>query len=320
MLSLIARRFWCRTICPLGALLGLIARYSPVGFIQKDCKGCPVCQKKCRTGAIADSRAQITQSQECIRCFDCLDACPQKTRVFKWNAKPVNLSSPGRLSRRSFLAWCGSGVIGSAVIAGNAVATPGNKSLLRPPHSPDEEEFLDLCVRCQACVNICPSNALQPMLMQSGLYGLWTPTIAPSIGGCRVDCNRCSTVCPTHAIAPFDMSTKYDLKIGTAILFKDRCIPYSEGMRCGKCIPECPTAAIGYTEYNNMQFPAQVDFLLCVGCGICQNICNQQTLDIPAIVITAYGRNMPSGAPVDAIKTFLEKTREGKKGDLLTIK
>lgn len=308
LLSLFARRFWCRAICPLGALLGLIARFSPFGFIQKECNECTACRKKCRTGAIIDSKGQITQPQECIRCFDCLDACPQRTRVFQWNAKPINRPQPARLSRRSFLAWCGSGVIGSAVIAGNAGAMPGNKSLLRPPHSPDEEEFLDLCVRCQACVDICPTNALQPLLLQSGLYGLWTPTLAPSTGGCRVDCNRCSTVCPTQAIARFDISTKYHLKIGTAILSKDRCIPYAEGMPCGKCIPECPTAAISFTEYNKMQFPARIDFLLCVGCGICQNICNQQTLDSPAIVVTAYGRNMPSGVSEDTVKAYLEKS------------
>jgi len=315
LLSLLARRFWCRTICPLGALLGLVARVSPSGFVQKDCIGCPACQKKCRTGAIMDSKAQITQSQECIRCFDCLDACPQKTRVFTFNAHLRNQPQPAGLSRRSFIAWCGSGIIGSAVIAGNAGAMPINKSLLRPPHSPDEEEFLDLCVRCQACVNVCPTNALQPLLLQSGLYGLWTPTVTPSIGGCKVDCNKCSTVCPTHAIARFDISTKYHLKIGTAILSKDRCIPYAEGIACGKCIPECPTAAIGYFEQDNIQFPSQIDFLLCVGCGVCQNICNEQTLEAPAIVVTGYGRNMASGVPEGAIKTYIEKTLKEDSGE-----
>jgi len=307
LLSLLARRFWCRTICPMGALLGLVARFSPFGFVQKDCKACPSCQKKCRTGAIADSKAQITQAQECIRCFDCLDACPQRTRVFTCNERPSNQPHPGRLSRRSFLAWSGGGIIGSAVIAGNAGAMSANKSLLRPPHSPDEEVFLDLCIRCQACVAICPTNALQPMLLQSGLYGLWTPTIMPSIGECKVDCNKCSTVCPTQAIAHFDISTKHHLKIGTAVLSKDRCIPYAEGMQCGKCITKCPTAAIGYFEQDNLQFPAQIDFLLCIGCGVCQNICNEQTMDAPAIIVTAYGRNTPSGVSEDTIKTYLEK-------------
>lgn len=315
MLSLIASRFWCRAICPLGALLGIVARFSPFGFVQKDCNECLLCRRKCRTGAIMDAKAQITLSQECIRCFDCLDACPQKTRVFTWNARLKDRPQPDRFSRRSFLAWCGSGIIGSAVIAGDAGVAHGNKFLLRPPHSPDEEEFLDLCVRCQACVNICPTNALQPLLLQSGLYGLWTPTLSPSIGECKADCNRCSTVCPTHAVGSFDISTKYDLKIGTAILSKDRCIPYAEGLQCGKCIPVCPTAAIGYIEQNNLQFPAQIDFLLCIGCGICQNICNEQTWGEPAIVVTAYGRNMPSGVSKDAIKTYLEKSLKEKSAE-----
>jgi len=308
LLSLLAQRFWCRILCPLGALLGLISRLSPSGFVQKDCIGCPSCQKRCRTGAIEDSKAQITQPQECIRCFDCLDACPQNSRIFKVNAGPDSRQQPSSLSRRSFLAWCGGGIIGSAVIARNAAALPGNKFLLRPPHAPDEEEFLDLCVRCQACVNTCPTNILQPQLLQSGLYGLWTPTMMPSAGECRVDCNRCSTVCPTHAIDRFDISTKYDLKIGTAILYKDKCIPYSEGEQCGKCIPTCPTAAIGYTKQNNLELPSKIDFLLCIGCGACENICNKQTWGAPAIVVTSFGRNTPSGVGKDAIKNYLEKT------------
>jgi ferredoxin len=308
LLSILARRFWCRILCPLGALLGLVARVSPSGFVQINCAGCPSCQKKCRTGAIVDSKAQITLTQECIRCFDCLDACQQKTRAFALNVRQENRPQPSRLSRRSFLAWCGGGIIGSAVIAKSAVALPGKKFLLRPPHAPDEEEFLDLCVRCQACVNICPTNALQPMVLQSGLYGLWTPTLAPSAGECKVDCNRCSTVCPTHAIDLFDITTKYDLKIGTAILSKDRCIPYAEGEECGKCIPKCPTAAIGYTKQNNLELPSKIDFLLCIGCGICENICNKQTWGLPAIVVTSFGRNMPSGVGKGAIKNYLEKT------------
>lgn len=312
LLSLIARRFWCRVICPLGALFGLIAWFSPSGFVQRGCKGCPACQRKCRTGAILDPKAQIIQSQDCIRCFDCLDVCPIHVKAFTFNAQEKNWAQPARLSRRSFLTWCGSGIIGSAVIAGNAGAMPGGKSLLRPPHSPDEEQFLDLCVRCQACVNICPTNALQPLLMQSGLYGLWSPTMAPSIGECKVDCNKCSTVCPTQAIGHFGLENKYHLKIGTAVLFKSRCIPYAEGKPCGKCIPKCPTGAIAFTEQDNLKSPSKIDFLLCVGCGVCQNICNQQTLEAPAIVVTAKGRNMPSGVPENTIKTYLEKMYKGE--------
>jgi polyferredoxin/formate hydrogenlyase subunit 6/NADH:ubiquinone oxidoreductase subunit I len=320
LLSILARRFWCRILCPLGALFGLVARLSPSGFVQKDCNGCTACQKKCRTGAIEDPKAQITQPQECIRCFDCLDSCPKNTRVFTLNAREGKQAHPARLSRRSFLAWFGSGIVGSAVIARGAGAMPENKFLLRPPHAPDEEDFLDLCVRCQACVNTCPTNALQPMLLQSGLYGLWTPTLTPSMGGCKADCNRCSTVCPTNAIERFDLSSKYDLKIGTAILSRDKCIPYAEAEQCGKCIPKCPTAAIGYTKQGELDLPSKIDFLLCIGCGLCENICNKQTWGKPAIVVTSFGRNMPSGVSRDAIKNYLEKSlkEESREARMIT--
>ncbi len=184
---------------------------------------------------------------------------------------------------------------------------PGNKTLLRPPHSPDEDTFLDLCIRCQACVNICPTNALQPLQMQAGLYGLWSPAFNLSIGGCKVDCSSCSKVCPTQAIGRFDLTTKYHLKIGTARVLRSKCLSWVEGKPCGKCIPECPTGAIGYLQQGDLQLPSEVDFLLCVGCGICQHICNEQTFGAQAIVVTSNGRNTPSGVPGDIIKTYLEK-------------
>jgi polyferredoxin len=311
LLSFVSRRFWCRSVCPLGALLGLVAGASKSGFIRADCSGCPSCHRKCRTDAIAHTKDRQTRPQECIRCFDCLDNCPTGSRAYRLivQGEKAKAMSP-RISRRAFLAWCGTGVVGSSVIAASAGAMPDSKAILRPPHAPDEATFLDLCIRCQACVNICPTNALQPTLLQSGLYGLWTPSMTPAIGGCSPDCNRCSTVCPTEAIGAFDLSTKYHLKIGTAILSRDRCLPYIDGVQCGKCLTECPTTAIGYVEYEGIRYPAHIDYLLCVGCGLCQNICSRETMHTPALLVTGYGRNMTSGVPENTIEKYIERMQE----------
>ncbi|MCP4747255.1 MAG: 4Fe-4S binding protein [Desulfobacteraceae bacterium] len=320
LLSFLARRFWCRTLCPLGALLGLLGSFSRFGFSQDACKRCPACQKKCRTGAIEDPQKQIERIQECIRCFDCLDICPSDNRQFGFTSglglRPQMVQRKPNLSRRSFIAWCGSGVAAAVAFAPKAAAMPGNKFLLRPPHAPEEEAFLDLCLRCQACVNVCPTNGLQPIFMQSGLYGLWSPGLLPSMGACKVDCNACATVCPTGAIGKFNHLTKYQLKIGTAVLKKDKCLPYDENKACGKCLPECPTGAIAFTRQNKMEKPVQIDFMLCVGCGICEYVCNKQTLGPPALIVTSSGRNQPSGVKPETIKAFLKSRVENKDGKI----
>ncbi len=297
-LSTIASRCWCRYICPLGALFGLFGRYPLFDFSQENCKDCPRCAQACPTRAIISSDIKNYSPQECIRCFDCQDSCQRDARVFK----PQNLSTTRRRSfgikRRTFFFWLTSGMSLSAILKmplnNQAIA----KTVIRPPFSADEDRFLDLCIRCQACVNVCPTNTLQPLLLNTGFHGLWSPALVPAIGGCETDCNRCSEVCPTQAIGRFDRSNKYTLKMGTVHFLQHRCIPYIQDKSCGKCIPKCPTGAISYLEQGKRQLPVEIDFLLCVGCGICENVCTRQTLGKSALITSSHGRNQTSGVDV----------------------
>jgi polyferredoxin/Pyruvate/2-oxoacid:ferredoxin oxidoreductase delta subunit len=300
-LSLFSKRFWCRVICPLGALFGLIGRFSIFGFYRTACKGCPRCHRHCPTGSISEAKHQKTKPEECVRCYNCLSVCPTSSLKFGLKQPQTIRHEPVALSRRTFLAWSGGGICSSLILTPQALGITQLKSTLRPPHAPDEELFLNLCIRCQACTNVCPTNALQPIFMQSGLGGLWSPSLMPSIGACQTDCTRCSTVCPTGAIGHFDLQSKYTIKIGTAILLKNRCVSYSDGKPCGKCIPKCPTGAIAFIKEDGMDKPNKIDFLLCVGCGICEHICNKQTLGPSALIVTANGRNQPSGVPQQTI-------------------
>ncbi len=315
LMSMAASRFWCRFICPLGAFYGLLARFSLFDFKQDGCKGCPKCRKSCPTGAITGPLPSDFRPTECIRCFNCLPVCPVSVRTFGRKTGEQNPRQPVRMPRRTFLFWLSSGIAGSTVLSSHALAGSKAKERLRPPFAAEENAFLDLCVRCQACVNVCPSNALQPLMLQSGLYGLWSPVLVPSSGGCEPACNRCSKVCPTGAIGVFDVHTKYTVKMGTAHLDKSRCVSWADNKPCGKCIPKCPTCAISFVEQPDKKMPVAVDFLLCVGCGICENICRQQTLGPAALVVTAQGRNQVSGVNVDHFLKHLEKKERNENHD-----
>ena len=79
VLSFIMRNMWCRYLCPYGALLGLLALFSPFQ-IRRNPKLCIEC-KKCE--AICPASIQITARQtvrncECIGCLECLPVCPQR--------------------------------------------------------------------------------------------------------------------------------------------------------------------------------------------------------------------------------------------------
>jgi polyferredoxin len=75
-LNLLAHRFWCRYLCPLGALLGILARFSlfrPV--IGSGCTECKLCARSCKVGAIETKADDFhIVAQECTVCLDCLAA------------------------------------------------------------------------------------------------------------------------------------------------------------------------------------------------------------------------------------------------------
>ena len=76
-ISFVLRNFWCRYLCPYGALLGLLAIFSPVK-IRRDpesCINCRKCEKVC-PGSILVAEGRTVYNLECIGCLECVAACP----------------------------------------------------------------------------------------------------------------------------------------------------------------------------------------------------------------------------------------------------
>ncbi|MCU0650730.1 MAG: 4Fe-4S binding protein, partial [Candidatus Omnitrophica bacterium] len=64
------KRFWCRAVCPLGALYAIAARHSLLTREVVECINCGKCKQDCRMGAIRDDASYV--KQECILCMDCV--------------------------------------------------------------------------------------------------------------------------------------------------------------------------------------------------------------------------------------------------------
>ncbi len=309
-LNSISRRFWCRNLCPLGALLGLLSRFSIVRRIVKsDCIGCKKCVPDCKMGAILEDPTQY-QAPECVYCYSCTSVCPAHSTRIVPSVASEGYHAELNLERRRVFQAAGIGLAAAALGATNVAAKSsrtGNvkassDTLIRPPGALPEEEFVDRCLRCSECMKVCPTNGLQPSLTEAGFEGIWTPVLVPRIGECTRQCNLCSQVCSSQAIQPFEVEEKEHIYIGRAVIDRSKCIVWNSGKHCNICNECCSYRAIKWRNVNGVVSPF-VDEHECVGCGICENVCPIQ----PKAAIRVYSFGDQRHKSRDEQKQFREQ-------------
>jgi ferredoxin len=282
LLNLLSRRFWCRYLCPLGALLGLVSKGAIVRRkVNNRCTKCGVCAEVCPTGTILASEDYASDPSECTMCLECLRACPYSAIEFSSSSNPMiwREYSP---SRREALIALGTAVAGISLFRSDASTAREHPTLIRPPGA-RENQLLSKCIRCAECSRACPTSAIQPAILESGLEGLWTPVIVPRIGYCDYSCNACGQVCPVQAIPRLTLEEKRARAIGKAYINTDRCLPWADQQPCGVCEEMCPVPdkAIKLDEIElqndsgraaRLQRPVVIRDR-CIGCGICEFKC-----------------------------------------------
>lgn len=305
-MNLLTPRFFCRVLCPLGALLGIISRFSIWRINREEdiCKQCSVCLKSCE-GA-SDPDKQLRKS-ECMVCFNCLEDCPHVALRFSF-MPPIEseVTNPDWTRRRLVLSGiCGIMFYPLARLSGR-VQRAFDKRVIRPPGSVPETEFLERCIKCGQCMRVCPTNALQPALYEAGIEGMFTPILDMRLGYCEFNCTLCGQVCPTGAIQRITVEQKLGLgefsdigpiRIGTAFYDWGRCLPWAMDIQCLVCQEVCPvspkaifTRVVEVKRRDGTVVKLKrpfVDPTRCIGCGICEHSCPVK--DEPAIRVTAIG-------------------------------
>lgn len=102
MASLFVKNFWCRYLCPYGALLGLAALFSPSRIRRNPsaCIDCAKCAKACPAALPVDKLISI-KSPECTACLECVAICPAKDALDMGLPRVPILSHGGRISART---------------------------------------------------------------------------------------------------------------------------------------------------------------------------------------------------------------------------
>ena len=181
--GMVFRRYWCRNICPMGAVLALFSDWALFKRnVSSSCTNCGLCVENCGMGAIG-SDGKGTKDGECILCMTCQKVCPENSITFS-SRQPTEQRQAVDLSKRAFLFTGLTSALITPLLKLNYVkaANKGKASIIRPPGAMDEEKFLALCVRCGECMKVCKTNGLHPTLLEGGIEGLWTPKLIPRIG------------------------------------------------------------------------------------------------------------------------------------------
>ncbi len=304
-LGFINRRFWCRNLCPLGALLGLISRFSLLNrFVKNGCNDCSICIDNCSINAI-DKDPRNTLKDECIRCLKCLSICPNSSVSFKYFSHNTGVD----ISKRAFLSSVGVGVLlGFSIKRESKMFI--NRGIIRPPGALPEALFVNRCVRCSLCIKVCVTNTLQPSLFEKGLQGFWTPRLYSRLAGCEQNCNLCGIVCPTKAIRELSLEEKKYAKIGTASLIRERCIVWQQDKLCFICDEACPYGAVYFKPVDGLSRPF-VNPYRCNGCGICESRC--PVSGESAILITPIGEiRLKDGSYIEEARRQKIRLKEKK--------
>ena len=287
-LNSLADRFWCRYLCPLGALLALLARFSLLRpLVGSACNRCGHCVRACALDAIDTHRGYKITASECTVCLDCMAACPESEVGFHVQRVTAAAHQTDPTRRQVLMAMAG-GVASVVLMRTSVLARQPDPMLIRPPGVTDEEMFLARCLRCSQCMKVCPTSGLQPMLFEAGLEGLWTPRLASRLGHCDYGCNACGQVCPSGAIPALDLEHKRQAVLGVAVIDRNRCLPWTEETPCIVCEEMCPvpdkaielqiageSAESGPEDTHddgNVQKPIVIADR-CIGCGICEAQC-----------------------------------------------
>lgn len=299
-LSVTKGRLYCNTVCPVGALLGLISKVSlfRITINEDKCTKCSLCAAVCKASCMDFKQTEVDFSR-CVGCYNCLTVCP--TDAVKYNQAPFK-NSLNRLLRKNeimqdegedrkpdqgkrnfvkgslayFLGLAGISMIQEKEIPVNKNPTtiPEEKEFpVSPPGSLSLENYNGQCTACTLCVSACPTFVLQPSILQYGLAGIMQPHMDFHVGYCNYDCTICANVCPTGAILPVVLEEKKLVQLGKAIFIKENCIVHTDKTDCGACSETCPTKSCHMVAYEGELVIPEVLEETCIGCGACEFAC-----------------------------------------------
>ncbi len=138
---------------------------------------------------------------------------------------------------------------------------------IRPPGAVSEDEFLALCTKCDDCIKVCPHESIRKLNKDFDIAD-GTPIIVPEETPCYLcEGYACIKACKEGALVAVEDNE--EVAMGKAHINESNCMAYGAQF-CEQCVRNCPVPGAIYLEDNKPVVREEK----CVGCGICENVCN----------------------------------------------
>ena len=141
-----------------------------------------------------------------------------------------------------------------------------------PPWSLPAARFVELCSRCDDCINSCPQH-----ILKKNAQGY--PVVDYTRAGCTF-CAKCAEACKTGSLSLMAYIGAEPWPVKAVVT--DFCVNY-QGIVCQMCASGCAQNAIRFVVQAGSIAVAEVDPHLCNGCGDCYRSCPKQAIDIKPV-------------------------------------
>ena len=209
LLEFFRPRFWCRHLCPFGALISLPARFSLLRRkVTNSCTSCGDCRRVCPHAGLWLLTRVKPDPWIAPYAWNVTPACPNQGIRFEIsNPFQSNTGQPEEsetthfpvkktgISRREAISPAGCRRRRVLAAAPLVALTAPNTGLVRPPGSLPEAQFVQTCITCQECVRICPGQALRPRPV-GRRFDVNRNALSGSAAGCLL---FCPPVAPSYA-------------------------------------------------------------------------------------------------------------------------
>ena len=172
--------------------------------------------------------------------------------------------------------------LGAGLLLRNLVK-PAQADVIRPPGSLPEDELAVTCLRCGNCSRACPTDIISPSTDAGRIESLLTPRVSFQSAYCLPECTACGTVCPSGTIHKLTHETKKQWTMGLARINIDDCL-LMKLKECSLCRQFCAYDAIIIRRSDtDLSAWPEIDPRRCVGCGACIIACPVRVIDIETV-------------------------------------